>query len=399
MSLKPEQVANLIRQSIGQKKLTRHSDGHNLYLAVRNGRGFWVYQFRDGANIRSKGLGSAATMTAAAARRAREEFIVARRRGSVPSMARHDAAAAAVPFGEAAAEYQRNHAAEWGDRQQRHVKALFRNHAAPLDARPVNQLTARDIAAVVGKVEIWRGPSTGQGARLRGLIEHVLRAEGIDPNPASWERVQNHVSKKNIEAVPFASMPWRDVPAFMAELLTDQSTIARCLSFTILTGVRTNEAIGAEWREIDLQARTWTIPKEKMKAGQQHVVPLSDAAIARLGSKTSGIVFRVTNTRTGAINGSGLNKLLKKYRPDVTVHGFRSSFATWAQEHGFPTEVIDAALAHKERSRTRRAYLRSDLLPERRKLAHAWARYATAPRPRTQSVSEVRIISDRPSSL
>jgi integrase len=160
--------------------------------------------------------------------------------------------------------------------------------------------------------------------------------------------------------------------------LTDQSTIARCLRFTILTGVRTNEAIGAEWREIDLQARTWTIPKEKMKAGQQHVVPLSDAPIACLGPKTSGIVFRVTNTRTGAIDASGLNKLLKKYRPDVTVHGFRSSFATWAQEHGFPTEVIDAALAHKERSKTRRAYLRSDLLPERRKLAHAWASYATA---------------------
>jgi integrase len=366
------------RTRAGQKKLTRHSDGHNLYLAVRNGRGFWVYQFRDGANIRSKGLGSATTMTAAAARRAREEFIVARRRGSAPGMTRHDAAPAAVSFGEAAAEYQRNHAAEWGDRQQRHVKALFRNHAAPLDARPVNQLTARDIAAVVGKVEIWRGPNTGQGARLRGLIEHVLRAEGIDPNPASWERVQNHVSKKNIEAVPFASMPWRDVPAFMAELLPHQSTIAQCLRFTILTGVRTNEAIGAEWREINLQEWTWTIPKEKMKAGQQHVVPLSDAAIACLGPKTSGIVFRVTNTHTGAINASGLNKLLKKYRPDVTVHGFRSSFATWAQEHGFPTEVIDAALAHKERSRTRRAYLRSDLLPERRKLAHAWARFATA---------------------
>src|ERR1700674_639878 len=170
MSLKPEQVAAAIKSGANQKI----SDGRSLYLVTRNGKGFWVFEYRDGSARRSRGLGSAADVSPAAARRARDTFAVNRTRASLHSIAAMPHAtpgvAAGKPFGRAFAEYLKNHASDWGDRQRRQYAALATNHCGPLDDLPVDAITTQQLADVLQP--IWRGPSTGQGARLRGLMEH-----------------------------------------------------------------------------------------------------------------------------------------------------------------------------------------------------------------------------------
>jgi integrase len=312
------------------------------------------------------------------------------------------AAAGNKLFGDAHLTYRTNHAAEWRPHQWEQIARLFKNHTAPLDGLPVNEITCDHVADVLRP--IWRGPSAGQGARLRQLMERVFRAAKVVPNPASWDALQDLLSRKTIKAKAHASMAYQDLPAFMVELAnaatrqrkpgagrppsvsaTDYGTVSRCLRFTILTAVRSGEAINADWSEFDLTKREWTIPAARMKMDEPHTVPLSDAAIAFLGMpKKMGRVFTVSTTRTGAINKDGLYKHLADYRTGLTVHGFRSSFATWAEEAGHKPNAIEAALAHAKGDATTRAYLRSSLLLARRKLMAEWAEFTMPTLPADQ---------------
>jgi integrase len=264
-----------------------------------------------------------------------------------------------------------------------HIRSLMIElHAKAIEARALPAITVQDVATVLRPV--WTGPNHSQGGRLRSLIERTFRANLIEPNPAEWDRLKELrdpqgkpvLASKTVEAESFANMPYDELPALMGELAADQSEPGRALRFLILTAARSAEVIGADWNEIDMAARTWTIPAEKMKAGRKHIVPLSDAALACLGPQGNGAVFPVTNTRNGRLNANALYKHLLGYRSGITAHGMRSTFATWAQNAGHPIPVIDVALAHKEKNRTRRAYLRSEYLPERRKLMADWASFA-----------------------
>jgi hypothetical protein len=157
--LRSEQVSDAIRRGVNAKI----SDGHNLYLVVKNGRGFWVYQYRDGAVIRSKGLGSAAKVTPAQARRARENFAVALRSGvAAEALGIRPTQVRGELFGKVADAYLENHAAEWSPKQQKRNRALLRMYAAPLDKIPVNRITTGQVANVLRP--IWSGPGSNRGA-------------------------------------------------------------------------------------------------------------------------------------------------------------------------------------------------------------------------------------------
>ena len=281
--LKPDQVASAIRSGVNVKI----ADGRSLYLVVRGGRGYWVHEYRDDKTRRSRGLGSAANVSPAAARRAREAFVVGRRNGAGALMTSTAAVTTATPaqvpaavtdklFGEAHATYRKNHAAEWSPHQQEQIARLFKNHTQPLNALPVASITTEQVASVLRP--IWRGPSAGQGARLRQLMERIFRAVKVVPNPASWDTLQDELSRKTVKAKAHASMAYVDVPAFMSELANattrqrkpgagrppftsaaDYHSVSRCLPFTILTAVRCGEAINADWSEFDLTKREWKI--------------------------------------------------------------------------------------------------------------------------------------------
>ena len=173
----------------------------------------------------------------------------------------------------------------------------------------------------------------------------------------------------------------------MALLRRSGSMSALCLEFTILTAARSGEAMGARWSEIDLERGIWTVPRERMKAGRQHRVPLSarareivvGLAVARAGD----LVF--PGAKAGRpLSTMALEMVLRRMKVDATVHGFRSSFRDWSAEMtSTPREVAEAALAHTLESKVEAAYRRTDLFSKRADLMEQWSRYM-------QTVGEVK---------
>ena len=181
-------------------------------------------------------------------------------------------------------------------------------------------------------------------------------------------------------------MPFAAVPGFMGPLKTMQGVAPRALEFTILTASRSGEALGATWGEIDMKEKVWTVPAERMMAGKEHRVPLSDRAVAILEEiqqgRTSEFVFPGFK-RGRPLSDMSLTAVLRRMETAVTTHGFRSSFRDWAGDHtSFPRDVVEAALAHAIENRTEAAYRRSDALEKRRKLMAAWADFCNVPESR-----------------
>src|SRR5262249_5788755 len=184
----------------------------------------------------------------------------------------------------------------------------------------------------------------------------------------------------------------------MASLRKRDSISARCLEFVILTAARTSEVIGARWGEIDLDQATWAIPPERMKAARPHRVPLSGPALdilhalrrdpppwgthrpTREQSSPFGPAEPVFARAGKPLSHMALRKMLALAgHADLTVHGFRSTFRTWAAERtAFPREVVEAALAHVVGSKVEAAYQRGDLFDKRRGLMDAWADFCAA---------------------
>jgi integrase len=392
------QVAKLMRDSVGQPG-KRHPHGNiNLYLVTRDGRGFWVMQYWDAGKVRSKGLGSASDVSAreahARAEAERSKLGIGNGRngkGDKPAERLAD-----KTFSVEAADYLERHASEWGTRQKARYASLLRMYAGPIEKRPVTAITVGEVKAILDP--IWNGSGSSKGRRLRGLIEKILNAAKDDdgnslvlqPGPAALSRLD--MSKARQKSKPHPSLPWPQVPALMKRLNDPKDPLAggrqeaaRVLRFIILTGVREEEAIGADWKEFDLKTKLWTIPADRMKMDKddseegKHTVPLSDAAIACLGLRGQGRVFRII-AQTPVRRLLALLKLTdpKQNNRPVTVHGFRSTMATWAQEQKprYPSDVIGLTLAHKERNKVKAVYERSDLLDERRPMMEHYARFA-----------------------
>jgi len=177
----------------------------------------------------------------------------------------------------------------------------------------------------------------------------------------------------------------------MANLRRRESTSAHCLEFAILTAARTTEAIGATWAEIDLQAKIWTVPAERMKSGRPHRVPLSARAVeiirGRQARREGEYVFPGMRGGAPLSNMALLAMLRVMNRADLTVHGFRSCFRDWAAERtSFPNEVAEMALAHAVGDKVEAAYRRGDLFDKRRRLLDAWCEFCGKPAQATDKV-------------
>ena len=237
---------------------------------------------------------------------------------------------------------------------------------------------------------IWLTKNETAG-RVRGRIESILDwatvheyREGV--NPARW---RGHLDKllakpsKIQKTEHHKALPYTEINRFIDLLRLQEGVAAKCLEFTILTAARTGETIGATWDEIDLGAKTWTIPAVRMKAEREHRVPLSNHALTILNDMAA---FRLNNyvfpsNKKGLSNMAMLAVLKRMDQADITVHGFRSSFRDWAAEStAYPGEVVEMALAHAIKNQTEAAYRRGDLMEKRGRLMEEWARYCKAPR-------------------
>jgi integrase len=247
----------------------------------------------------------------------------------------------------------------------------------------VAEIATADVAGVLRP--IWKSKAE-TASRVRGRIESVLdyaKAMGwrSGENAAAWKGNLDHVlgngrnRSKTVEH--FESVPVDEIPAFYARLSKVTSTPARALRFLCLTATRTSDVRGVDWAEINLQKKLWTIPAKRMKGGQEHLVPLSDAAIGLLKSMSpsSGLIFR--GERSGGL--MGLNEMNKTMATlDVngaTPHGLRGSFRMWCAENGVSREAAEMCLAHKIGNEVERSYQKSKLIEQRRKIMGRWAIY------------------------
>lgn len=393
----------------------RHGDGDGLYLEVKpSGSRSWVLRVTHDGRAREIGLGAYAEsakeakasgkLTLASARleaaRVRAEVkagrnVVAERKAAKAGRIeanRHT-------FEKLAREVHKDRATRrnrkgftftkktntlWLSRLELHAfDAIGAEPVANLDVQAIRRVirplwhakpeTARRVFIAIAEVLDY-----GNGEGLCGpapKLETVAKGLGTQPEP------------KNRPAVA-----WQDAPAVVAKLMGKASTAGRqCLLFAALTGSRSAEARGATWAEIDMDARIWHRPAERMKMREAHTVPLSEPAMAilrdmearrRLESpkpiKPSELVFPGKGGRPLA--DMTLLKAHKLEAPGTSVHGWRSTFASWAaSETQHPAEVRELSLAHAGADKVARAYQRDPLVEKRRELMADWAAYLMPP--------------------
>lgn len=266
------------------------------------------------------------------------------------------------------------HAQQW--------RTTLETYAFPVIGRlPVDEIELAHIVKVLEPIWIEK---TETASRLRGRIESVLAWATVSgfrtgDNPARWRGNLDSVLPKpsKLRRVKHhAAVAIEDMPELIAQIRERRGTAARCLEFVILTACRSVEARGANWSEIDLEAKTWTIPAERIKAGKEHAVPLCDRAIEilKLADRSGELVFPAP--RGGVMAPESLTAVLRRIDRKETVHGFRSTFRDWCSERtNYAHEVAEQALAHAIPSATERAYRRGQLLAKRARLMRDWQQF------------------------
>ncbi|ESX48810.1 integrase arm-type DNA-binding domain-containing protein [Mesorhizobium sp. C416B] len=385
-----------------------YGDGGGLYLQVAKSTAkgaqegaitkSWLFRFMLAGKARYMGLGDVQTFNL---KEARERARAARQLvsdGKDPIEDRRERTAALraddakrITFKQASERYIAAQKAGW--KNAKHAdqwQNTLATYAFPvIGDLPVAKV---DTAHVMQILEpIWT-TKTETATRVRGRVELVLdwakarHYRGGD-NPARW---RGHLDKllparsKVAKVEHHAAMPYADLPAFMAQLRSMDSISARALEFTILTAVRTGEAIGVMEGEVDFANKLWTIPAVRMKADRPHRVPLSDRAIEILKGvpREAESPYLFPGARKGKpLSNMAMLELLRGMEgmEGLTVHGFRSTFRDWAAERSnFPREIAEAALAHVLTDKTEAAYQRGDMLEKRRRLMTAWAGYCNS---------------------
>lgn len=289
------------------------------------------------------------------------------------------------------------HAAQWVN--------TINTYANPeIGHLPVAEVDTAMVVRVLSPIWLKK---TETAQRLRGRIEAVLgwaatMGHRHGDNPARWRGHLDNVLaniNKVTRTVHQPALPWKQMPSFIAELGVQGGFSAKAVELAILTAARSGEVRLMRWNEVDLDAATWVIPAQRMKAGREHWVPLSKQAVKLLSTlpRVGELVF--PGLKGGSLSDMSLTAVLRRMNGDtpkwvdsesarpITVHGFRASFRTWCSEsvaNSFPSDVAEHALAHKLPDQVEAAYQRGNLFEKRIALMQAWADFCYSP---TQSAS------------
>ena len=413
----------------GKKELKpgRYSDGRNLYLMIEGPRaGRWLYIYKDGSKTPSgyprsveisigscTGAKSAVSYDIEEARAKAAEISACLKRGEDPRIAQ----VASMPLptlGELLGQYLDEFSSEWkeGSGTEKQWRSQLGLHCKGLLGTQVDRIGDREVFETLKP--IW-GQTIGgtQRQRLETLLDYakvtvkrdyrqVIFPEG---NPARWNGHMEFMLKKAVQKGGtlqdprhMASLDFSETPGFVLLLRAMGTTPANVLLFTILTAVRVNEAAGARWSEIDLDAGRWTIPAERMKAGVLHLVPLSRQAVELLRElpRNGEFVFPAAKDPSKAMDSKLINELIWRmeggaFKGRVTTHGFRSTFRTWANKQTRPDgsqlfdhQDMEWCLAHATQkneqgkaNRVQAAYLRDTEVERRAVIMQRWADFAT----------------------
>jgi integrase len=383
----------------------RLNDGDGLSLVVTTaGYRRWIYRYSFAGKQRDLFIGTSSKISLKKARSEREKAKEHLLDGINPSSIMNARAkkiiqtvAAGIPtFSHFAKQYIDELTTSLKNKKSRQPWDLAINvYCKKIGELRLNAIAVDDVASVLrpiwatkyqtAKKVRWRIEAIFAAAIVKGYREKNLLGEIIQrQNPAKLELIEQlpGFKKRNNETTTkhLAAMPYQQTPGFMRELSTATGASARALELAILTACRTANVIGARWDEFDLKKAIWTIPAERMKMGREHIVPLAPSVVALLSSVdrfgASPFVFFGTKASKHISNMAMLKRLQRMERGDVTTHGFRTAFRTWAAEcTEFPSEIAEHALAHQVGSNVERAYNRTTLLEKRRKLMDAWATF------------------------
>ena len=361
----------------------RYGDGDGLFLLVgKSGARSWICRVQKDGKRRDIGLGSEKKVPLALARERSTKVRMQVEVGIDPVAERRKEAgiptfreAAVLVFAENKSTWRNaKHRAQWLSTLEAYAFPLIGNVAVGDIDGPM----VRDVL-----VAIWlTKPETARRVRQRiGTVIDWATAKGYRAAPLAMATVNKSLPKAGASPKHHRAMPYPDVPAFMARLRDGVSVGRLAFEFAILTAARSGEVRGALWSEIDLEGGLWTIPAARMKAGSEHVVPLSTAALRVLDRaseyriKGNDLVF--PGQKAGKpLSDMTLTKICRDMGVDAVPHGFRSSFRDWVSEDtSFDGTVAEMALAHAVESKVERAYRRGNLLEKRRALMTAWGDY------------------------
>jgi integrase len=371
-----------------------HGDGNNLYLVVKDtGARSYLLRYQWQGRPQKMGLGSTRDVTLANARDAAIDAnrLIAARTNPREARDAESRAENAVLFGDFAEEVRLTK--EKGFKNPKH-KAKWKYNVQvrckPLHPKRVDLVDTNDVLSIIKP--IWQ--TTPAAARdQRQQLEAILSAakaagHRTGENPARWKDHLEHMlpktRRKGKIRGPHPSLDYEELPAFMVELAAVDTIGARMLETCILTVARTNEIIQMSWPQIDMEAATWTLPRDLMKMDRDHVVPLPAPVMRFLREaqtmKFGDLVFP-GRTRGAPMSNMTMLELLKDMgRSNVTVHGFRATFRTWCDEETeFSNRAVEFCLAHVPGDEAEKAYRRRSMLVKRRQIMTAWSAFATKP--------------------
>lgn len=379
--------ATAIRNAKAADRAYKLADGGGLYLLVRpDGARYWRLKYRFAGKEKLLALGVFPDVSLAEARDARDDAKRMLRERQDPSAERRAHKrlvehAAANTFEALAEDWLRAMRNRWTPSHAERIRAsLDANLYAEIGARPVTEITSRELLAALRKIEA-RG-AHDMAHRVQNRASAIFRyavAEGrAERDPAADLRGALAAPERR----NYNALAQKDLPEFYAKLeaYEGEPVTKLALRLLALTFVRTIELRGAEWTEIDLDTAEWRIPAERMKMREPHIVPLSRQAltILRKLQAITGAGRLLFPHRTNPTKPMSENTVLfalyrMGYHSRATGHGFRSTASTILNELGFPGDAIERQLAHVPRNKVRAAYNRAQYLPERRRMMQEWA--------------------------
>jgi integrase len=374
-------VRSIETAKVGRTQVTGTT---GLYLIVNpNGARRFVWRYVNPVTKRPNEV-AVGRYPAISLKDARE--VVARHQAQVarnvdPVAQRRELDREATTFGKAVDNYEIDFMTRAGTGN---VVFLVRRHAKALLKLPIAKVTTADVGKALAPTQRSHPKTARRALGAVATIFDFAKANDLreGDNPASWD-VFKFKWPPAPAKVPMRAMPFAEVPAFYARLIDKGSVTAMATAFLVLCASRTAEVLGAACGEIDLDARLWVIPAQRMKARREHRVCLSDAALnilmdVRERHPNADRLFPAPHG--GRLSDRALEGLLHRQMGElgVSVHGFRSSFSTWGHdETTFDHETIEACIAHQTGNAVSRSYNRGDQLQKRGLVMTAWADHVT----------------------
>ena len=375
-----------------------YSDGDGLRLRVdKNNNKNWVFRYSMFGKSKDMGLGKFPIVTLNDARQklvnAKEIIYEGKDPIKLKKEKQIELKRKSITFKKIRDEFIETFQVEWSNSKHKNqwINTL-KTYADPIigDLAP-SEIKTHHVLSILKPIWSSKHETASRvRQRLERIFSYCIASDFMDrPNPASLkdnlEFLLPKVSK-SLSVQHLRSLDYQGLPFLIPKLINPHTTPSLALALLITTACRTNEVIGSTWNEINLKDKVWIIPAHRMKMRQEHTVPLNDLALRVLNliekNNASPFIFLNAKKTTHICNNTMryfLMKNLPDYFKDTVPHGFRSSFRNWAEEnHNYSRRAVELCLAHANKNKVEKAYLRSNLLSKRIEIMNEWNKFLTS---------------------